>query len=101
MPSPTIYFIQSDDSAGPVKIGYTARPVRFRLAEAQTFHPGRLYVLAEALGARSDEAKLHRVFRHLRLSGEWFVYATELRELVVYLLDGGNLRSWLDEQAGD
>lgn len=83
-----------------MKIGYTARSVRFRLAEAQTFHPGRLYVLVEALGTRSDEAALHRMFRHLRLNGEWFTYGDDLRELVVYLCEGGSLRSWLTEQGG-
>lgn len=100
MPSPTVYFLQSADPDAPVKIGYTERPSRERLSEAQTFSAEKLYILIETLGSRDDETALHRRFATLNIRGEWFRYEGELRELVLYLLDGGSLQSWLCSSGG-
>lgn len=101
MPPPTVYFIQSDPPDGPVKIGYTGRRVRQRLAEGQTFAHQELTLLAETYGTMADEAKLHRLFASLRLRGEWFRYEGELRELVMMLmLDDVTLQSWLESHDG-
>lgn len=97
MSLPTIYFIQANSPDGPVKIGYTGRRVSQRLAEGRTFSPEELTVLAEAPGTFADEAKLHRLFSKHRLRGEWFTYGPEIRELVWFLIDGGNLSLWLEE----
>lgn len=93
--SPTVYFLQTGDPDSPVKIGYTARPTSERLREAKTFSAETLYILTETMGSQADEAALHRRFTGHRLRGEWFRYEGELRELVMYLLDGGSLQSWL------
>ncbi len=101
MPPPTVYFVQSDFPDGPVKIGYTGRRVRQRLAEGQTFAHQELTLLAETYGTMADEAKLHRLFAPLRLRGEWFRYEGELRELVMMLmLDDVTLQSWLESHDG-
>lgn len=97
MPLPTVYFIQANAPSGPVKIGYTGRRVSQRLAEGQTFAPEELTVLVEAPGTTADEAKLHRLFAHQRVRGEWFRYEGELQELVMMLaLEEGTLQAWLD-----
>lgn len=96
MTNPTVYFIQADAPSGPVKIGYTGRRVSQRLSEGQTFAPGELTVLVEASGTYSDEAKLHRLFAQHNLRGEWFAYAPEIQELVWFLIEGGNLSTWLE-----
>jgi len=94
--APTIYFVQADPS-GPVKIGYTGRRVRARMAEGQTFAPQELTLLAETYGTMADEAKLHRLFAHQRVRGEWFRYEGGLQELVMMLaLEEGTLQAWLD-----
>ena len=80
MPPPTVYFVQAELPDGPVKIGYTGRRVRERMAEGQTFAPQELTLLAETYGTREDEASLHRIFAPLHLRGEWFRYEGELRE---------------------
>lgn len=96
MTAPTIYFVQADPS-GPVKIGYTGRRVRARMAEGQTFAPQELTLLAETYGTMADEAKLHRLFAHQRVRGEWFRYEGGLQELVMMLaLEEGTLQAWLD-----
>ena len=100
MPPPTVYFVQAELPDGPVKIGYTGRRVRERMAEGQTFAPQELTLLAETYGTREDEASLHRIFAPLHLRGEWFRYEGELRELVMMLmLDEGTLQSWLESRA--
>lgn len=96
MTAPTIYFVQADPS-GPVKIGYTGRRVRERMAEGQTFAHQELTLLVETYGTLADEAKLHRLFAPLRVRGEWFRYEDTLRELVMMLaFDEGTLQSWLE-----
>lgn len=93
--SPTVYFIQDNPPEGPVKIGYTSRAIHARVAEGQTFHANALTVLAETYGTRKDESALHRRFAHLRIRGEMFLYNAEIRDLVMHLIEGNNLQSWL------
>lgn len=101
MPPPTIYFVQSDSPNGPVKIGYTGRRVKERMAEGQTFAHQELTLLAETYGTMADEARLHHLFAPLRVRGEWFRYEGDLRELVMMLmLDEGTLQSWLEAREG-
>jgi hypothetical protein len=101
VPPPTVYFVQSDSPNGPVKIGYTGRRVKERMAEGQTFAHQELTLLAETYGTMADEVKLHRLFAPLRVRGEWFRYEGDLRELVMMLmLDEGTLQSWLEAREG-
>lgn len=83
---------------GPVKIGYTGRPISHRLAEAQTFARDPLVLLVEVHGTRRDEARLHKLFAPYRIHGEWFRYETEIRDLVAHILDGADLDSWLESR---
>lgn len=96
MDSPTVYFIQTDPPEGPVKIGYTRRKVGARRSEGQTFNSSPLRVLVETRGSREDETLLHQIFVSSRLRGEWFSYGDTLRELILYLIDGGDLKEWLN-----
>jgi len=94
---PTIYFVQETPPNGPVKIGFTGRRVKNRMAEGQTFVPKELIVLAEAYGTKEDEARLHHLFRFYRVRGEWFSYDAPIKELIDYLIfDEGSLQTWLE-----
>jgi superfamily I DNA/RNA helicase len=98
---PTIYFVQESPPDGPVKIGFTRRRVRERLAEGQTFAAGQLTLLVETFGSIEDETRLHRLFAPYRIRGEWFEYAPAIRELVSYLaFEDGVLQTWLDTNPG-
>lgn len=79
-----------------MKIGFTGRPVRTRMAEGQTFAHQELTLLAETYGTLADEAKLHRVFSEHRVRGEWFNQNPLLRDLVMHLTEGGSLQHWLE-----
>ena len=96
MNAPTVYFLQIDPPSGPVKIGFTKRRVEDRVAEGQTFSPDSIRILVESIGSKKDEARLHRRFAHLRIRGEWFELKPDLQDLILYLVEGGNLSSWLD-----
>ena len=79
-----IYFIQCNGNDGPIKIGIAVDPNR-RLSELRIGCPYPMALLAECAteDADAEERRLHLVFRHLRIHGEWFTYATELREAIV------------------
>jgi hypothetical protein len=80
-----IYFIQSG-SAGPIKIGYSVRPIERRLAALQTANPEILCLLACMDGDRSTEAGLHQQFRaHRRPQGEWFEPHPDLMQFIANL----------------
>ena len=89
--------MQVEPSDGLVKIGYTGRRVRERMAEGQTFVPQELTVLAESFGTRADENRLHRLFREFHVRGEWYRMAPPVQDLVDFLrFDGGDLQLWLE-----
>lgn len=71
-----VYFIRAGAS-GPVKIGYTSRDIKQRLASLQCGHPEELLLLAAVSGDRTLEAELHQCFASHRLSGEWFSLGSE------------------------
>ena len=97
MNSPTIYFVQAQPPYGPVKIGYTRRGAPVRVAEGQTFSADEITILAETYGTMDDEKKLHRVFADQRIRGEWFAHGALLAELILHLLEGYSLQTWLEE----
>lgn len=91
--TPTIYFLRAGE--GPVKIGYTSRRGEYRLREAQTYQDRDLILLVETMGTKKDEDALHRMFRTSHIRGEWFHYTDDLSDLVMYLIEGGSLQSYL------
>lgn len=74
----SVYFVRVG-ARGPIKIGKATNP-RARLSELQVGHYKTLCLLAYS--DQLDEAKMHRRFKHLRLRGEWFRAAPELRAFV-------------------
>lgn len=79
-----VYFIQSGDEDGPIKIGYAAN-VRARFSAMQTGTPVKLTLLATMPGGQGREMSLHSRFDRYRMSGEWFKYEGELRQFVMDL----------------
>lgn len=75
-----VYFILDKD--GRVKIGYSARSPRKRMATLQTAHAGTLRLLGFMRGDKSSERELHNRFAHLHIRGEWFRYEGELAKFI-------------------
>jgi len=65
-----VYFIKSD--SGHVKIGFTERHFKYRLADLQVGNPYMLSVIKELDWDRYQEMKLHNKFSRHRVIGEWF-----------------------------
>lgn len=76
-----VYFIREANN-GAIKIGYTTRPMKHRLAELQSATPHQLAVQAIVPGTREAESQLHERFAVWRLSGEWFGPCADLVNLV-------------------
>jgi hypothetical protein len=64
-----------------VKIGY-ASTLKDRLNGLSTAHHGTLKVLAAMRGTVLEEREMHKRFAHLRIKGEWFKMARELRNFI-------------------
>lgn len=76
----TVYVVGFD---GYVKIGFTVRPLKSRIAGLQTGCPVNLTIYAEIAGTVSDEKRLQQRFSAHRSEREWF-----RRE--------GSLAEWID-----
>lgn len=96
-PSPRgfVYLLQAQDPSDPIKIGFTTRRAADRARAAQTYCSTPVRVLAEAPGTLDDERRLHAHFAASRVRGEWFAATEELRDLAVFLAEGGMLESFL------
>lgn len=66
-----IYFIQNTRN-GLVKIGFTNGDPKDRLSNLQVGSADPLKLLGSLPGDKTFEAMLHRRFKYLRRSGEWF-----------------------------
>lgn len=75
-----VYVIAADD-VGLFKIG-TSIDVHTRLQDIQYWSPVPLRLLAQIMGDKRLEARIHRRFNHLRRRGEWFEATDELRQFV-------------------
>jgi Meiotically up-regulated gene 113 len=73
-----VYFVQQGDD-GPIKIGRAANVER-RLGQLRVANPQPLRLLATIEG--DIEAELKQRFKKLRISGEWFKPAEELRTFI-------------------
>jgi excisionase family DNA binding protein len=72
-----IYFVKPRGRR-VIKIGY-AQCVGSRVKSLQTAGPDKLEVLAVVPGDQAQEQALHARFAHLRVRGEWFRLAEEVR----------------------
>jgi len=78
-----VYFIQSGDDGGPIKIGRAVNPLE-RLLGLQVGNPHRLQVIACTKPMRfaaALELCLHMQFNTYRLRGEWFHYSDLLHSV--------------------
>ena len=80
----TVYFIQQECSDGLIKIGYTSRGVKSRVAALSTGIPYKLTVLKTIEGDLRKEAELHTKFKEDRVNPnrEWFYPSNELLEFI-------------------
>ena len=76
-----VYFIRNGSY---VKIGISENPEQ-RLSALQGSSPIELELLCVVPGGRKLENKLHRQFKSLRGSGEWFKAEQELMEYIINL----------------
>jgi hypothetical protein len=76
-----LYFIGEPDNDSPVKIGYSAWPVR-RLSALQVASPVDLAILAKIWCLSQWEKELHEVFRDSRVRGEWFRRTPKLMRVI-------------------
>jgi hypothetical protein len=75
-----IYFIQST-TGGPIKIGTTASLCP-RMQHWNGAIPNGLRILAVLDGGHDHETMIHKKFRHLRITGEWFEPGDDLLEFI-------------------
>jgi len=80
-----IYFIAAD-ALDSVKIGFSVAHPQRRMQELQCGSPARLRLLGFVPGTQTEERDLHKTLAQLRMHGEWFRYADELR-FIVSMLD--------------
>lgn len=73
-----VYFI----SNGPeVKIGASVDP-KERLRVAQTFSSKKVEIIHSFEGGKEEEKKIHEKFKEYHLSGEWFVFSSEIEAFI-------------------
>lgn len=66
-----------------VKIGFTSKNPRARVASLQTGCPFKLKLLGYVFGNEPREAELHDVLKDYRCEGEWFEWS-EYVERIIY-----------------
>jgi len=76
-----VYFIQSGDALGPIKIG-TAIDAGKRLRDLQCAHPYDLVILGTLPGGRAEEREFHQQFADVHIRGEWFMYAKSFARFI-------------------
>lgn len=79
-----VYFIESE-TAGLIKIGRSVNPDS-RFNAIRTMSPDKLVLLGYLPEEVATENELHKKFAHLRMHGEWFEAAPELRKAIEKLL---------------
>lgn len=75
-------YVIADKEKRYMKIGKANNP-KSRLATIQTSMPFDVEIVAQIIGNYSIENRLHKLFKHLRLRGEWFTYSDEILKHVV------------------
>ena len=74
-----VYFVANEQ--GLIKIGTSAN-VEKRMDALQTSSPSKLTLMLTVPGGVELETLLHRRFKHLRESGEWFNGTKELKTFI-------------------
>lgn len=69
-----VYFVRAGDA---IKIGFSINSAG-RIAGLQTSNHESLELLGTMPGTERDEQRLHAMFQHLRLRGEWFTAGPDL-----------------------
>jgi hypothetical protein len=79
-----VYFIQDEDKAGPIKIGWSKNVTSRLMRLNSTRPPGSrdLIVLNTIDCDRLDEFKIHNHFNDIRLHGEWFLPTERLLSFI-------------------
>lgn len=83
-----VYFLRAGDD-GPIKIGFTSGPVAKRIGEIQVGCPWPLCLIGTVHGERQHETWLHRRFRAISLSGEWFSPSADLLAAIEQMVAPG------------
>lgn len=79
---PSVYFLQSIES-GLIKIGQTSHGIEKRIAQISGMCPGGVKLIAIVREANKDlEFELHRMFKSLRVNGEWFSPGAKLIDYI-------------------
>lgn len=88
-----VYLIS--DGNGCVKIGVFSKDPQIRLKQLQTAHSRQLKVISYifAKDAYDHEKRLHEKYRHLHVSGEWFMWSDEIK-LIPYLMGEADQKMW-------
>lgn len=92
-----VYFItpeapyHRDESTSLVKIGFTTKNPRNRLAALQCGSPLPLVLWAYIQGPESLERAFHAAFAELRSHGEWFFLQDKLHDFLSYFGDEPNI----------
>jgi hypothetical protein len=76
-----LYFIEGN---GFIKIGRTEDP-KARIGQLQTSSPARLQYIKIFKFRGLHEFSVHRIFKHLRVKGEWFKDSPEIRKYISLL----------------
>jgi hypothetical protein len=82
-----VYFAQGE-GIERVKIGATRDPKR-RLRELQAYSPVPLQMIVTFYGGTYSESLLHQAFSEYRLWGEWFEFASEMKDFLDQMEDLG------------
>jgi hypothetical protein len=77
-PSSFVYFAVAGNK---VKIGVSKNP-RQRLGELKTGSSSKVRIYYVTPGDRQKERQLHAQFADLRVNGEWFLFATAIRDWI-------------------
>jgi hypothetical protein len=77
----TIYFIRPVGKSGPVKIGCSLRPEK-RRQQLQAAARRPLEIAAATPGSMDDERRIHSLFWHDHMHGEWFNWSQCLQLLI-------------------
>jgi T5orf172 domain len=79
-PDEDLGYIYAITDGTAIKIGWTARHPRSRLAQLQTASPAELQLIGAVLASAYQERTVHHRFASHRIRGEWFRHVPEIVE---------------------
>lgn len=85
-----IYFFKPVGLDGPIKIGFSHRPIG-RLAQYASWSPVRLEMIGFVPAQPEDENFLHQCFADIHSHNEWFFATTALRLAIARILAVGSI----------